>query len=224
MKNSNIILASLISVLQFSTAHAALLWVSNNKNIITPNKAYRRMTGSAEKKLITKANGIMRHAHFKIKKTITTIGMYKMQSQHKLTADNTAEYHLKNANSIYAYRLITLASQLDNTFKQESTLLWIPGVSAVDTLYEVQFLAPYPRLNQIKSKLSYLDKKGLSAYTLTPDKKALSVDTVQIKAIKWITSQTHKIDIEKSFPNARLTEQSGAGLLVFKDATVQYVN
>lgn len=220
--------STLIILVFFSHySYAAILseakfFSSNNTQIIDPHRAYERLVSDDQENLKNEIIKIMQKNHLEQNQNEDVLGIYKMESDQNVTADNTEIFTTSPYQSIREEHIFDIAKQLAISLKQESVLVFIPNKA--DTIAEVTVnfdehpLSITEVIDIVKKKLPI---QYSQAYTIYLKQKNAGYDATHVSRIEWLGSQIKPTLIKSAFPNNFISSNSGKAFLIFKNGQKQ---
>ncbi len=195
---------------------AIMLFASNNTNEIDVATAITRLQTQPQLALQKQITQLMQQEHIQFNSLQDLLGVYKMQVDDHITADNSAAIDITANPQFQATQALQLAHKLAERLQQESVAVFVPKAGAKRAETIVMFHSPrYSATQLIKLVQAKLPNDYSNAFSLQ-----LRNDG-KVAEVIWLGDKTLAANISKIFPNATITQLAGLPYLVYKDGQVR---
>ncbi len=223
MKIIQLAMLGVMLLVQVPFVQASRIFVSNNEKIISPSGAFKRLHDGAQSSLQYNTISTLQNFHFQQGRIHQALGMYYMQHDSKITADNTLIFTTSPKENVQKRTIIQTAASLAKQFRQESVAIFIDSANFPDYDTVITFDGKAPLYSDIKQKMKALKSQGLSSFSMYFQKDKKYLDKSRVSSIEWLTSRHIGILLKKYFKDFRVRENHGEALLVFQDGHIEQI-
>ena len=215
---AGIILLGYLHISYAADISSVTFFASNNTDIINPQHAYERLLDEAQDQLKNTMINIMQSNHMEQSKCEDSIGMYQMENDGNMTADNTKIFTTSPYQIISDIRAFEIAKEMANSLKQESVALFIPNEqeNVGDTIIYLKSHQYHidETLKLINEKLPHEYSK---AFSLHFNNKIGGFENTTVSSIEWLGNKIDPNVIQNAFPKEGMASKHGKAFLVFKN-------
>lgn len=219
----NLILFSMTA--SFAEGKAPIkFFASNNTKEIDAKTAYARLTGNQQFQLSSQVNQVMNENNVKEQTAKDMVGMYQMNSDKKITSDNTHVFYAAPSKTLTKNKIFSIAKNISQDLNQESVAVFIPSKQSPTGDVTVVFKKPTFTINEI---VKIINEKCPSAYSdafsleLTHDNP--DFNQAKVISVQWLGSEISANDLKKAFPHGVISVQNGHAYLVYKNGSIKTI-
>lgn len=205
------------SVTHVNDPHSIEFFASNNVKEITLKTAYDRLTGAEQYDLQKTIRRVLQKNHIARMKFQDTLGVYRMASDNKTTADNTEEVDVSLLQYLTDKKIFSVAKQLAIALNQESVAVVIPEHTKLGKI-SVRFTSHQPSINEIVSLLrEKLPASYNQAFSLRLVHSGRDFDNAKVTEIEWLGSKIFLGEVKRAFPAEKINYDEAKVFLVYQD-------
>lgn len=206
----------------FADNHSSIVFfASNNSHEIDAKTAYARLMGKEQLQLRNAIKSVMTSNNVKEEKTQEKLGMYQMNSDEKITSDNTELFYASESKALTKNKIFSIAKTVSNNLDQESVAVFIPSMQSKAGNVTVTFQQPKYTINDIiKTIREKCPSLYSDAYSLQLTKDNNGFNNAKVISIQWLGSKINPDDLKKAFPYETISVQKGDAYLVYKTGSI----
>jgi hypothetical protein len=200
------------------------IFSSNNTEEISLETAFNRLAGTDQQALRSSITQFLQQHHVEQGEVHNLLGAYQMQSDKKITGDNTESFYTSPLQHFSKKKIFLLAAELSQRLRQESVAVFIPESHLATATGDVilVFRSDKPTittiLHEIQEKLPASYNTAFSLHLINVKQ---GYKQARVAEIEWLGSKINPDIIRNTFPNERVIFHEGTAYLVFKDGKVQ---
>lgn len=192
-------------------------FVSNNSSEISVEQAYERLAGEAQHALKDSTIDVLQKNHVEQGKFENILGTYEMASDKKITGDNTEIFRASPLQGFSQEQIFSLASELANTFQQESVAVFIPSNQPTIANIVVSFTSHQPNIMETIELVHEKLPAYATAFSLHLSNLHSGFNNAKVTEIEWLGSKVDINEIKKAFPQENISYNDGQAYLVYQD-------
>ena len=195
---------------------------SNNTQIIDVQTAYERMLSEPQDNLKNEIIIVLQKNHLEQSNYEDILGMYQMDSDQNMTADNTKVFTTSPLQTLPESKAFEIAKELANALKQESIAIFVPYAEAKVGGVVVSFQNNQPSIQELVVLInSKLPRHYAQGFSMRLTFKHAGFLNTKVASVEWLGSKIQVGEIKNAFPLAIVSEQHGNAFLVYKNGQRQ---